>query len=152
MKKMLFALLPLLLAGCLNVEYTGRKFAPQDSVKFTRNTADIPLDDYTMIGKFTVAPHFNPHPYEVEEAVLEKSREVGGDILLFVSAKAAPRSAYTPDSEEFGKPVPRKASKAEQKILHEQSPLPQRHAARLRQVYEFKLYKKTSEVNRQLGF
>ena len=155
MKNFLFAMLPLILSGCLNIEYTGKKFAPQEYVKCALDESEIPLDDYIRIGRFTVRPSLNPHPYTVEEAVLEESRLYGGDILLKTGQKQLIRSTYTDNSEEFGAPDPaeRKISAEEKKRFGEPTALTSPVLDRKhQQVYYYDLYKKKSEVKRQLGY
>ena len=155
MNKLLLTLLPLVLTGCLNIEYTGKKFTPQEYVRYVTAPDAVPLDDYILIGKFTVSPTHSPHPYVVEEAVLEKSREYGGDILLFNSTQVLPRHSYNNDAEEFGAPDPaeRKVSEEEKKHFGKAAPLtslPSR--TRKKQIYRFSLYKNKAEVKRQLGY
>ncbi len=155
MKKLLLPLLPLILTGCLNIEYTGKKFTPQEHVKYVTAPDAVPLDDYILIGKFTVEPTHMPHPYVVEEAVLEKSREYGGDILLLNSAQLLPRHTHNTDAEEFGAPDPanRKVSEEEKKRFGEAAPLTSLpHRTRKKQIYRFSLYKNKAEVKRQLGY
>ena len=155
MKKFLTVLLPLILTGCMNIDYTGKKFAPQEHVKFVTQLSEVPLDDYILIGRFTADPHLKTHPYKVEEAVLEKSREYGGDILLFVSAKEVPRGTYKHNSEEFGAPDPaaRKISAEEKERFGKPSPLASpRENRKKRRIYTYNLYKKKSDVKTQLGY
>ena len=154
MKKLLTAIVPLLLAGCMNIDYVGRKFTEQEYVKVVRSVNDVPLDDYTLIGKVTVAPSYKAHPYAVEDAVAEAAREFGGDILAPAGMKSHQRNVYADNSEEFGAPdiAERKISDEEKKRFGKTVPLRSPASGRLKRIYYFNLYKKSSEVKRQLGY
>ncbi|MBR7121762.1 MAG: hypothetical protein IKC94_05930 [Lentisphaeria bacterium] len=154
MKKVLLAVFLLSLCGCINIDYTGRKFTPQENVQYVEKISDIQLDEYTLIGRFTVTSRLKVHPYDVEEKVLIRAGEYGGDILLRSSVSTVQHGIYTPDSREFGAPqaADRHRNPDEESRFGRQIPLTSNPATTKRRVFEYLLYKKTAEVNRQLGF
>ena len=154
MKKFLFLLLPFLFAGCMNIDYVGKKFAPTENVRYVENTDQVPMDDYTLIGRFTVKARPMYHPYDVEEVILEEAREYGGDLLCLTKSGIDSFSVYTTNSQEFGAPKAedRKISAEEKEKFGKIKPLSSRSAIKKRQVFHYLLYKKTDELNRLLGY
>ncbi|MBE6365238.1 MAG: hypothetical protein E7053_05750 [Lentisphaerae bacterium] len=158
MKRVLLPVILMLLAltfsGCIDIDYTGRKFTAQDHVQYTESAADVDLDNYTLIGRFSVTSRMSIHPYDVEEAVLERAGEYGGDILLLTGVETIRTGVYTPDEHEFGAPTAadRQRHPAEEARFGRQQPLTSNPATGKRRSFEYLLYKRTSEVNRQLGY
>ena len=154
MKKLIFLLLPFLFAGCMNIDYVGKKFAPTENVRYVENTDQVPMDDYTLIGRFTVKARPMYHPYDVEEAVLEEAREYGGDLLCLTNYEVSYFSVYTTNRQEFGAPKEedRKISEEEKEIFGDIKPLSSNSAVNKRRVFHYLLYKKTDELNRLLGY
>ena len=153
MKYFVFLLALILFAGCSNIEYTGRKFAPQENVTFVKDVKNVP-EGYTLIGRFTLIAPERTHEYHAEEDVLVKAREFGGDILCFTGDAVKPHGVYTPNELEFGTPdlSKRKVCNKEKALLGEVTPLESRSAKYKRRHFHYLLYKKTAEVNRQFGF
>lgn len=154
MKKFAFVFIPLLLAGCINTDYTGRKFTAQQFVRYYENQDKADLSEYTLIGRLRVTAPLKYHPYEVEEAALEKAKEYGGDIICLTGNKISLHGVYTPNENEFGAP-----SLSERNIPAEEKekfgnivPLSSNAGTTKRRQFDYLLYKKTSEVNRQLGY
>lgn len=159
MKMKNFLLLTLLAfcAGCIQVEYTGRKFTPTDKVihypTMAEFQAKVNQDDYVLIGKFTATTGRTKHPLEVEEKILEKSRDYGGDILCLVHRERREHGLYTKSKHEFGAPDPakRQPNAAELSKFGPIVPLSADREKGMRLVYYYYLYKKNTEVKRQLG-
>ena len=157
MKKFLFLFLLAALSGCIQVDYTGKKFAPVDSVTHYVSLEEFHSrenqDDYLLIGKFTAIGGRKKHPFEIEEKVLEKSRQYGGDILCFTGKETRFHGHYDKSAQEFGAPdlKKRKISKEESGKFGSISPLTADREKSLRNVFHFHLYKKRAEVKRQLG-
>lgn len=143
----------LLFAGCINIDYTGRKFAPQKSVRYTENRDEVP-QGYSLIGRFTVSARHEIHPYEVEDAVMEKAGEYGGDILCLTSWSVVRHGVYTPNEHEFGAPdiKERKIPKAETKLFGTPAALESATLQKKRRQFNYLLYKKTADINRQFGY
>ena len=106
--KNLWSLLPLLLlsAGCISVDYVGKKFAPVSvaQVKVYQSAAEVPADKYVVIGRFTASSERRTHPFEVEYEVQTRGAEYGGDAICLVGEYIRPHSEYNSDVEEFGSP------------------------------------------------
>ncbi len=103
-----------LLCGCsVSVDYTGQKFSatPEHSeVKFLRSRQELNLDDYAIIGRMTVTAYdAGSDHYTFQKALLEKTREFGGDAVCQVEAKTITHGAYATNAEEFGAPDMAKA-------------------------------------------
>lgn len=154
MKKFLLLLLPLFLAGCMNIDYVGKQFAPTEKVSYTENPDEVPLDDYTLIGRFTVKSRTMYHPYEVEDKILEKAGMYGGDLLCLTDAGLDLYGVYPTNRQEFGSPrlENRKISAEEQERFGAIKPLNSKSAVQKRRVFHYLLYKKTDELNRLLGY
>jgi len=153
MKILILLLTAMIFAGCTNIDYTGRKFTPQENVTFVKGIENVPAG-YTLIGRFTMVAPPRTHEYYAEDDVMEKAREFGGDILCYTGANLRPHGVYTPNELEFGTPdlSRRKVSETEQQTLGEPVPLQSSSLKYERKHFHFLLYKKSEEVNRQLGF
>lgn len=149
MKNVLMILMLAGIAGCVNVDYTGRKFPEQESVRFVRSKSEVDLDRYTLIGRFTADSKTNSHPYYVEEAVMEKARKYGGDILCPNGVAVVRRGVYTPVEQEFGAPKTRE-NKADPRFGKPEALTGSPWSAYRREFY-YLLYKKSSEVDRLTG-
>ena len=154
MKKFVFLLMPLLFAGCMNIDYVGKKFSPTEQVRFTEKKEDIPLDEYTLIGRFTVKARLMYHPYEVEDAIIAKAQEFGGDYLCLTENFLTYYGVYTANNQEFGAPdlKKRKISDEEKKIFGEIKPLDSKSVSNQRREYHYLLFKKTDKLNQELGY
>lgn len=101
-------LLLFMLCGCsVNVDYIGQKFpaTPESSeVKFLRSRQEMNLDEYAIIGRFTVTAYRKSDKYTFQKALLEKAREYGGDAVCQVDWKVIRHGAYRTNDEEFGAP------------------------------------------------
>ncbi|MBO5667808.1 MAG: hypothetical protein J6S43_01650 [Lentisphaeria bacterium] len=152
MKFLPAAVIALLLAGCVNIDYTGRKFTAQNAVRYSENRDEVP-QGYSIIGRFTVSSWYDVHPYEVEDAVLEKAGEYGGDILCLTSSAVVRHGVYTPNEREFGAPDirERKIPETETGLFGTPAPLESATLQRKRRIFNYLLYKKTAEINRQSG-
>ena len=151
MKKIFLMLLPLLLcaAGCMQIDYVGKKFAPSENVRVYRSQTDIPSGEYTIIGRFTASVKPSVHPYEVEDAVFDKSVEYGGDAMVLVKKKDVMHGAYNSDAEEFGTfdPANRKTPANEEALFGKSEPLSAGDMWSKRVVYHYLLLKKSSSLN-----
>lgn len=147
-----FLLLPLLLlcgAGCMQIDYVGKKFTPSENVRIYRSQTDIPTGEYTIIGRFTASVKPSVHPYEVEDAVFDKSVEYGGDAMVLVKKKDIMHGAYNSDAEEFGTfdPANRKIPENEAALFGKSKPLSAGDMWSKRVVYHYLLLKKSSSLN-----
>ena len=156
MKKFLFFFLLAVCTGCIQVDYTGRKFEPTGNVKHYPSLeefkAKVNQDDYTLIGRFTATAGRKKHPLDVEEKVLEYSQEFGGDILCNVGWEKRDHGHYDKSKHEFGAPYPykRKHKPAELAKFGPIVPLTADREKGLRLVYTFYLYKKSADVKAEL--
>lgn len=157
MKKFSFFVLLLICSGCIQVDYTGRKFAPTTDVVHYPTVEEFKAkrnqDDYILIGRFTATAGRKKHPLEVEEEVLEKSRQAGGDILCRVRWEKRDHGHYDKSDYEFGAPDPAKRQ-PNMKEISKFGPIVPLTADRekgTRHVFYYLLYKKKAEVKRQLG-
>ena len=120
-------LLPLLCAGCVSVDYVGKKFAPVPTfhVKVYESASEVPADKYTVIGHFTASSPPDIHRFEVEYKVQTRGAEYGGDAICLIRDVVRPHSVYNSEYEEFGSPNSRKRKtpKEEQERFGKQVPL-----------------------------
>ncbi len=157
MKNFLLLCLLAATAGCIQLEYTGKKFSPTESVTHYNSLKEFHSrenqDDYLLIGRFTASGGRKKHPFEIEEKVLEKSREYGGDVLCLTGREIRFHGHYDKNSQEFGAPdiKNRKISREESEKFGSIAPLTADREKSLRNIYHFHLYKKSAEVKRQLG-
>lgn len=96
-----------MLSGCVMVDYTGQKFpetALNKEIKYFTDRKDIPVDEYTIIGRFVVTAPRKSDEYTFKKALLEKARSCGGDAVCFIDEKIVVRGAYARKDEEFGAP------------------------------------------------
>lgn len=104
-KIVMFVLGAVLLGGCVMVDYTGQKFPEtplNKEVKYLADRSMIPVDEYTIIGRFVVTAPLKSDTYTFQEALLKKARNYGGDAVCFVDEKVVHRGAYLRNDEEFG--------------------------------------------------
>ena len=153
MKTMLMMLALVCAAGCMNIDYVGRKFSPTEDIRYCESREKIDFDRYTLIGRFTVTTTTRKHLYDVEDAVLEKAGEYGGNLLCPAGYAVVNHGAYTPNDREFGAPWPEnsKTPEAEKERFGAPAALSGNPFHAKRQEFRFLLYKETAEVNRQLG-
>ncbi len=151
MKSIMMTAVLLMICGCVDIDYTGRKFPAHPRVQYVESPDEIRLDEYTLIGRFSVTSRMSVHPYDVEEDVLARAKEYGGDILLLTGVKTIRNGVYTPNEQEFGAPD-RQRNPEEEARFGRQTPMPDSATFRQQRSFEYLLYKKTSEVNRQLGY
>ncbi|MBR7107456.1 MAG: hypothetical protein IKC89_03465 [Lentisphaeria bacterium] len=103
------ALALLMLTGCVRSDYVGQKFAAtplHQEVKFFKSRADMPQDEYTIIGRFTVTAPEKSDLYTFQKELTEKGRACGGDAVCLVSIETVRTGAYSRKHEEFGAPAP----------------------------------------------
>ena len=151
--------IPLLLilfiaGGCMNIDYVGKKFHPTDgAVKVFASRNEIPENTYTIIGRFTVTAKLKTHAYEVEEEILKRAAEYGGDAIFLTGAKIARHGIYEHPDEEFGSAIPNSStpSAREKELFGRQKAVPSTNIWAERQVFSYLLYKKSNDVNRLLG-
>ena len=97
----------ILLGGCVNVDYTGQKFAATPlhrEVKFFRSRAELPQDGYTIIGRFVITAPEKSDLYTFQKELLERGRAYGGDAVCLVSIEKVHVGAYDRRHEEHGVP------------------------------------------------
>lgn len=96
-----------LLGGCVSVDYTGQKFPEtplSKEVKYFADRSEIPVDEYTIIGRFTITAPLKSDTYTFMKELVEKGRSYGGDAVCTVDWKTVKRGAYLRSDEEFGAP------------------------------------------------
>ena len=140
-----------LVAGCMNIDYTGKKFSPTAKTVLCTDRQKIYLDEYTLVGRFEVSARPKVHPYQIEDALLEKSRQYGGDLLFIMPGKMTVNGVYQTNSQEFGTPQAHKATAKEEKLFGKSAPLAGRNVTFPRRKCTALLYKKSTEVKRQPG-
>ena len=68
MKKFFFFCLLAATAGCIQVDYTGKKFAPAGTVTHYTSLEEFHSkenqDDYLLIGRFTATGGIKKHPFD----------------------------------------------------------------------------------------
>ena len=143
-----------LFAGCVQVDYTGRKFAPvaPGRIKFYRAESELPADKYTVIGRFTATSPTDIHRYESEYKVTNLGAEYGGDAVCLIREYRRPHGPYNSDVEEFGSPDPRKRRipAAEKERFGKPEPLSSPPSQHERDVRIYLLLKDRDAVNREL--
>ena len=150
-------LLPLLLlaAGCVSVDYTGRKFTPVPTmrVKVYQSSSEVPADKYAVIGHFTATCPPDVHPFEVEYEVQSRGAKYGGDAICLVKEYSRPHSAYNSEIEEFGSPdrSKRKIPKEEKARFGSPAPLAGDTKWKTRHVRQYVLLKDRETVRRELS-
>ena len=152
-KKLFWPLLGLLLAaGCMQVDYVGRKFAPSRQVLVFDADRPPPADRYTIIGRFAVAAKPKVHPYEVEYEVRNRAAEYGGDAIQLVTSFDRLHSPYNTDAEEFGTPAPtdREPPEREKELFGAPKPLVSNVLWSKRREYRYLLLKDAEAVKREL--
>ncbi len=153
MKYILFALILLVTAGCMNIDYVGKKFQSTDGmVKVFASKAEVPENQYTVIGRFTVSAKLKTHAYKIEEEIVKRAAEYGGDAVCLAGSKIVKRGVYEHPDEEFGSAIPNSStpSAREKELFGNANPLPGRNAWVERQVFSYLLYKKSEDVKRLL--
>ncbi|MCI5779027.1 MAG: hypothetical protein MR051_04320 [Lentisphaeria bacterium] len=154
MGKKLFWLLPALLlgAGCMQVDYVGRKFAPSQQVLVYDADRPPPADRYTIIGRFTVTTKPKVHPYEVEYEIRNRAAEYGGDAIQLVKSFERFHGLYNTDAEEFGTPAPteKEPPEREKKLFGAPKPLAGNAPMTKRREYHYLLLKDAETVKREL--
>jgi len=154
MKRSWILLSALLLAGCVNVDYVGRKFAPVPlhKVKVYLSRKDVPADKYLVIGRFTAKAKPRIHPYEIEYKVQQQGAEFGGDAICLTDSYIRPNGAYNTDLEEFGSPVPAKSivSPKEKELFGKEVRLENATMWSKLRVCHYLLLKERDAVNRAL--
>lgn len=149
MKYIAFLLILFFAVGCMNIDYVGKKFQPTDApVKIFASKNEIPDNQYTIIGRFTVSAKLKTHAYEVEEEIVKRAAEYGGDALCLTGTKIVSRGVYEHPDEEFGAAIPGsgKAAEKEKELFGTQKPLHSNNAWVQRQIFSYLLYKKSEDL------
>ena len=144
-----------LAAGCVQVDYVGRKFAPvpPGQVRFYYAKSEVPAEKYTVIGRFTATSPTDLHRFETEYKVQNLGAEYGGDAVCLVREYRRPHSPYNSDIEEFGSPnlSKRKIPEEEKKRFGDLAPLrSDRKRRHFRDVRIYMPLKDRDAVNREL--
>ena len=83
----IFFMIALAISGCVRSDYTGQKFAAtplSQEVKFFKSRAEIPQDEYTIIGRFTITAPEKSDLYTFQKELTQKGRAYGGDAVCLV--------------------------------------------------------------------
>lgn len=109
-------LLMLLTTGCVNIDYVGGSFPPDNSgkqVTFYGNRQAMPLDKYRIIGRAKVSAPAKYSGYELRERLLEYAVERGADAVCVVDRKVVDLGIYPQDNSDFpGRETGQKKSSA----------------------------------------
>ena len=152
------AVTAVLVSGCaqmVNVDYTGQKFAPlpqSEELKFFRSRQDMPVDEYTIIGRFVVTAPERSDLYTFKKEFMEQGRNYGGDAVCLISTEIVSRGAYEANSGEFGAPAAgdKKAPQVEPSQRGAARALTGERTVRRRRVAKALLLKRRSEVKKLL--
>ena len=142
-----------MLCGCVNVDYTGQKFpaTPQSQeVKYFSDRKQIPVDEYTIIGRFVVTAPRKSDTYTFQAKLLEEARNYGGDAVCFIDQKTVSRGAYLRNDEEFGAPSDAVEPTASASQRGKPSPLVGEYSSKQQKVVRALLLKKRTEVEKIL--
>ena len=142
-----------MLCGCVKVDYTGQKFPAtplSQEVKYFSNRKQIPVDEYTIIGRFTLTAPLRSDGYTFQAKLLEEGRKYGGDAVCRIDVKTVSRGAYARNDEEFG--APRGAAKptVSESPRGDPSPLVGEYRSKQQKVVRALLLKKRTEVEKIL--
>lgn len=142
-----------LLGGCVMVDYTGQKFPEtplSKEVKYFADRSEMPVDEYTIIGRFTITAPLKSDTYTFQKALLEKGRSYGGDAVCLVDMKTVQRGAYLREDEEFGAPSTAGKPTVDESQRGAASPLTGEKSSMLRKVARALLLKKRADVEKLL--
>ena len=142
-----------LFSGCVMVDYTGQKF-PETSlskeVKFFNNRQNIPVDEYTIVGRFVITAPLKSDKYTFQKELLEKARNYGGDAVCLVDVKIVQRGFYPRKDEEFGAPETPGTPIVDESQRGEADPLVGEKSFMRRKVVRALLLKKRVDVEKLL--
>lgn len=152
MKWILFAAL-LLAAGCVRMDYTGKKFEPTGNVvKVYQSESELPKETYTIIGRFTVTAKPDVHIYDIEDKVFRRATAYGADAICLVKTTERAHAVYNTEFEEFGATLPTKNTpEAEKKLFGKRQELKTKHPENKRKVYHYLVLKNTGDVKQLLS-
>ena len=142
-----------LLSGCVKVDYTGQKFPEtpvSQEVKYFTDRSQIPVDEYTIIGRFTVTAPRGSDTYTFQQKLLNKGRSYGGDAVCIVDEKMVLRGAYLRNDEEFGAPQENRTPGVSESQRGGVSPLPGEPFSVQRHQVKALLLKKRTDVEKIL--
>ena len=156
MRALSMMILALFCAGCMQIDYTGRKFpaAGDRAVKVFNAPAELPPDVYTTIGRFTVVTRPKVHVYEVEEELYQRAQSYGADALCLISSATKAVGTYNTDAEEFGTPDPevkQKTPAKESEKFGKPVKLTSGQPLGERRVYQYLVLKKSADVKSALS-
>ena len=96
------ALLLLLIAGCVNVDYVGQNFAPIPEgkpVTYFAERREVPPGKYRIIGRAVVSTWRRFDKYDAREFLMDEARRRGADAVVLVYHKAVRRGVYERESD-----------------------------------------------------
>ena len=147
MRAVLYLLPLLLMTGCMNVDYVGKKFPATEHVSVFKNREEMPQDKYTIIGRFTVRAEQKKSPYIVEEEILERAAKYGGDAICLTAVKVERYGNYNSEDQEFGSfPTHKRVQPENEKQFGKGKPLASTLAFAERNVYQYLLLKENSKL------
>jgi len=91
------ALLLMLGAGCVNVDYIGQTFDPIPEgkpVEFFGERSQIPVGKYRIIGRGEISTTRRLDHYDIREILIDEARKRGADAVVTVSVKHIRRGVY----------------------------------------------------------
>ena len=98
------AVLALLAAGCVNVDYVGQNFDPlpdEAPVAYFTARSEIPAGKYRIIGRAkikTTRKHFDK--YDIREFLIDEARSRGADAVALVSVKKIKIGVYEHEASD----------------------------------------------------
>ena len=143
----------LMLCGCANIDYTGQKFPatpPSQEVKYFYSQKQLPVDEYTIIGRFIVTTPMDSDGYTFQAKLLEEGRKYGGDAVCRVDQKVVSRGSYARRDEEFGAPRSAGEPTVSESQRGDPSPLVGEYTSKQQKVFRALLLKKRTEVEKIL--
>ena len=142
-----------LFSGCVMVDYTGQKFPEtplSKEVKFFNSRQNIPVDEYTIVGRFVLTAPQKSDMYTFQKELLEKARNYGGDAVCLVDVKIVQRGFYPRQDEEFGAPETSGKPTVDESQRGAASPLVGEKSFMQRRVARALLLKKRVDVEKLL--
>ena len=142
-----------MLCGCVKVDYTGQKFPAtpmSQEVKYYSSRGQIPVDQYTIIGRFVITAPRKSDGYTFQAKLLEEGRKYGGDAVCCIDMKTVSRGAYARKDEEFGAPRTAGEPTVSAGQRGEPSPLVGEYSSQQQKIVRALLLKKRTEVEKIL--
>ena len=96
------ALVLLLAAGCVFVDYVGQTFEPIPEgkpVEYFAERKDVPPGKYRIIGRAVVTTSRRLDHYDIREILIDEARKRGSDAVVLVRQKRVRRGVYEREAD-----------------------------------------------------